>query len=108
MPMLALIISLFLICAASFVLSSWLIRIEYDSHRDNWLSDGEPSDYFGSVRGKYISRMAVSVAWALSTPDWMKRDRKALAIVYLYRLTGVLWMAGIITLAVLASEHHSN
>ena len=103
--MLALFLLLFVICIATFVLSSWLIRIEYESHRDSWEADGEPADYFGSVPGKYTSRMAVGIAWVFSTPDWMTGDAKALRIVVVYRLLFVLWIAGLITMAVLASAH---
>ena len=103
--MLAFFLSLFLICVASFILSSWLIRIEYESHRHSWDEDDKPADYFGSVPGKYASRMVVGIAWVFSTPEWMKRDSKARRIVFAYRLLFVLWIAGVITMVILASAH---
>ena len=106
MSILALFGGLFLICIATFVLSSWLIRIEYERYRDHWDADGRPADYFGSVPGKYSSRMAVGIAWVFSTPNWMKRDSKARRIVAAYRLLFVLWLAGVITMAILASAPH--
>src|SRR5262245_60753591 len=80
MPILVLFLCLFITHVASFVLSSWLIRIEYESHRDSWIADDQPADYFGSLPGKHVSRMAVGVVWLYSTPEWMKRDPKTLRI----------------------------
>src|SRR5260221_9709761 len=105
MAMVALLISLFLIWVASYVSVSWLIKIEYDSHRDSWEADGQPSDYFGYVSSKWAPRMFVSAAWVFSTPDWMERDQKALKLVAAYRLTFVLWILGLITLVVLMPRH---
>jgi hypothetical protein len=78
-----------IVILAAFYLGSRLIRIEYESHRENWEDDGKPADYFWRVPGSYLARMAVSTSWLLATPDWMKGEPKARRIVVSTVVSGI-------------------
>jgi hypothetical protein len=105
--MLPLFFSSTVVLVAAFWLASRLIRIEYQFHRESWDEDGKPADYFWFVSGSYVARFAVSTSWIFATPDWMKREPRALKIVIWYRALISLWIVGWIAMVVLYSAANS-
>src|SRR6266404_3918020 len=88
----------------AFWLASRLIRIEHQSHRENWEEDGKPADYFWSVPGSYVARFAVSISWIFATPDWIKSEPSASKIVIWYRALFFIWIVSWIMMIVLYSK----
>ena len=101
--MLPLVLILFADIAVVYYLSSRLIRLEYESHRDSWVEDGKPRDDFSQVPGSYMAR-AVIVAWLFMTPDWMKTNATARRLVAWYRVLSFIFFGGWILIAYLQAK----
>jgi hypothetical protein len=100
-------LSLITVLIAAFVVFDKLVRLEYFSHRSNWLKDGKPHGFFwvppeSLMAGGWLVRFGSSVAsqrklivWLFSTPDWMRRDERALRLVFWLRILVISWNVGI-------------
>jgi hypothetical protein len=96
---------LFPVVIAAFIVFDQLVRLEYSSYRKNWEADGQPHGFFwvpaeAKSAGGWLVGFGSSFAmqrctfgWLFSTPEWMRRDEKALRLVFwlriLFRVTKV-------------------
>jgi hypothetical protein len=97
----------------AFIVFDQIVRLEYSQYKKVWEADGRPHGFFWvpseskfaggwlvSLRSSRAFRRA-SVAWLFSTPNWMRRDIRALKRVYLLRALVFTWNFGLaITIAV--------
>ncbi len=88
-----------------FFLFDRIVRVEYFDHRTAWYADGQPHGFFWLppestfARGllvRFGSSMAqrhIWRAWLLSTPDWIRHDRRALRFLFWWRALILGWFA---------------
>jgi len=93
---------------AGLVIFDRIVRAEYFDHRTAWYSDGQPHGIFWvppecTFAGGWLVRFSSSMAnrrlmrvWLFSTPDWMKRDRYALRLLYWWRALIGGWVAAFV------------
>jgi hypothetical protein len=103
----------FPVTIASFFVFDGLVRREYFHHRRDWEADGKPHGVFWVPRelifaGGLLVWFASSIAkdrrwfaWLFSTPEWMKRDRKAHRLVLCLRTLVLGWYLALIALLLL-------
>ena len=84
-----------------------LVRLQYASHRTKWEEDGKPHGFFfrpPEIRvlgGLFVTRTSAwafqkcSVLWVLSTPEWMRKDQRALRLVFRLRVLTLASSAGV-------------
>jgi hypothetical protein len=87
-----------------FWLFDRLVRLEHQFHRREWEKDGKPIGFFwvpseSSVWSGAFARNRCSGAWSFRTPEWMRKDERALRLLFWYRWLGRFWIVGIIALA---------
>ena len=100
---------------ASFFLFDRIVRAEYFEHRAAWDADGQPHGFFWVpwestyTRGSFLVRFGIvrlgsALAhrrayrrWLLSTPDWIKRDRRILRLLYWWRGLLLGWTALVVS-----------
>jgi hypothetical protein len=72
-------------------LNDTIIKYEYKNYYNNWVKDGKPSGYFWNPKNEkisFISKLGFLKdrwSWFISTPDWIKGDKKGLALLRIYR-----------------------
>jgi len=105
-PIGTLILVLFPVLIANFLVFDQLVRLEYENYRMNWEADGMPHGFFwvpeeAKAAGGWVVRFGSSaalqcctIAWLFSTPEWMRRDEKALRLVFWFRILGLVWIVG--------------
>src|SRR5688500_10529772 len=83
---------------AALVVFDLLVRLEYSAHHRDWEADGRPHGFFWVpsevtfARGwlihldSTVARMRKSYVWVFSTPEWVRRDRKARHLLYWLRI----------------------
>jgi hypothetical protein len=84
-----------------------LVRLQYASHRRKWEQDGKPCGFFfrppetGVLGGLFVTRTSswafqkCSVLLVLSTPQWMRKDQRALRLVIRLRVLTLASSAGV-------------
>jgi hypothetical protein len=84
-----------------------LVRLQYASHRTKWEQDGKPRGFFFRPQetrvlgGLFVTRSSwwafqkCSIHWILSTPEWMRQDRRALQLVIRLRVLTLASTAGV-------------
>ena len=84
-----------------------LVRLQYASHRTKWEEDGKPHGFFfrppetRALGGLFVTRSSswafqkCSVLWVLSTPEWMRKDQRALRLVFRLRVLTIASSAGV-------------
>jgi hypothetical protein len=104
----ALLLLLFPVLIAAFVVFDRLVRLEYSSYRQHWEADGKPHGFFwvpaeAKLAGGWLVSLAswrarnrLSFGWLFSTPGWMRRDEKALRLIFWLRVLVLTWNVGII------------
>ena len=100
------LVLLFPILIAAFVVFDQLVRLEYSAYRHSWEADGKPHGFFWvPVEAKNVdgwlmnlgsgyARRRCSFRWLFSTPEWMRRDEKALRLVFWLRVLVLTWNVG--------------
>ena len=98
---------LFPVLIAAFIIFDKLVLLEYVEHRSTWHEDGKPHGFFwvppearfaGGLLARFGSSAALqrkSFAWLFSTPEWMRRDKRALRLVRWFRVLVFSWNVGI-------------
>jgi len=96
------------ILIAAFIVFDQLVRLEYSSYRKNWEADGKPHGFFwvpsgSKSSGGWLVGFGSSFAfhrctfgWLFSTPEWMRRDERALRLVFWLRTLVLTWNLGIV------------
>lgn len=73
-----------------FFLFDKLLSIEYKEHFDIWEKDGKQSGLLWFSKGDNRSATAngkLVSAWLFFTPDWVKKDQKAIVFIRWFRVT---------------------
>lgn len=98
MSNLAIFLLLFPVLIAAFIVFDQLVRLEYSSYRKHWEADGRPYGFFwipaeSKIAGGWLvslgggfARSRCTFSWLFSTPEWMRRDEKALRLVFWLRV----------------------
>jgi hypothetical protein len=93
----AIVLLHFPIIFALFFLFDRILRVQYFEHRSSWYADGQPHGFFWVPRESTFARgllvrFSSSMAqrhtwrsWLFSTPEWMKRDRHTMHLLYWWR-----------------------
>ena len=93
---------------AAFIVFDKLVRLQYSSYRRNWESDGKPRGIFWvpaeakpgsgwlSDFGSTFALNRCMFGWLFFTPEWMRRDERALRLVFWLRVLVVTWNLGIV------------
>jgi hypothetical protein len=101
------LISLVPVGIAAFMVFDKLVRLEYLFYRKNWLADGKPHGFFwvpneaksagGSMAsfGSSFAFQRCAFKWLFWTPEWMRRDDRALRLVFWLRVLTLIWNLGI-------------
>lgn len=98
------ITSHFVLLISVFITYDFILRLEYDSHRIFWESDGQPIGFFwispenrkffglpfARLKNQF-ARDRLSRHWLFSTPEWMTDDTQALRLVSRYRWLMLIW-----------------
>ena len=102
------LIFLFPALLAALVVFDRLVRIEYTEHRLSWEADGKPYGFFwvpaeSKMAGGWLvsfgggfARNRCIFGWLFSTPEWMRRDERALRLVSWLRVLVLSWNVGIL------------
>ena len=92
---------------ATFIVFDKLVLLEYFEYKSNWERDGKPHGFFwvppecrvaGGLLVRFGSSAALqrkSFAWLFSTPEWMRRDKRALTLVRWFRVLVFSWNVGL-------------
>lgn len=90
-----------------------LVRIEYESHRNDWERDGRPHGIFwvpeeARTLGGWLVSWSSSIAsrrcafvWLFSTPKWALRDKSAKRNFFWWRLLVGIWGATFVAVIIL-------
>ncbi len=85
-----------------------LVRLEHTSYREQWEQDGRPHGFFWGHReaqmsgglmvgfGSTFAFQRCAFTWLFSTPEWAKKDRKALDLLYRFRVAVASWDIGVL------------
>jgi hypothetical protein len=102
------LILLFPVAIAAFIVFDQIVRLEYSYYRKNWEADGKPHGFFwvlaeSKAAGGWLVCLGSSFAmqrrtfgWLFSTPEWMWRDKRARRLVFWLRVLVLTWNVGIL------------
>jgi hypothetical protein len=82
-----------------FALFDRILWLQYHFHREDWERHEKPIGFFwlpgeSSWWGGTFARNRCSREWIYKTPDWMRKDERALRLLYWYRWLGWVWIIG--------------
>ena len=92
---------------ATLIIFDKLVLLEYFEYKSNWEQDGKPHGFFwvppeARFAGGLLVRLGSSAAlqrksfaWLFSTPEWMRRDQRALRLVRWFRVLVFSWNVGL-------------
>jgi hypothetical protein len=103
LDVLLLFIPLFLLPSllVAFLTFNRLLEIEQRQFEPQWIQGGRPRGWFqrkepnGSLRearAKYIC----TLKWLFYTPGWVRESRRAMHLLWRYRLSVLVWNAGLL------------
>ena len=98
---------LFLFLFAGFLAFDLLVSREYTVHREQWVRDGRPfgimwrpraADRTGSASA-HLAKLRVQFVWLFRTPQWVSGDAAARRLLWLLRVSALVWNAGVVVVA---------
>ena len=78
-----------------------LVRLQYASHRQAWEADGKPNGMLfrppesEGMRSSWALQRCMFV-WSFKTPEWIRQDRRALRLVFLMRVSLLIFDGGVV------------
>ena len=88
----------FISVGTSFFCLDYLLKYQFQNHKELWIEDGEPTFFGGRPKGlndmtfsSQISGWACSLALVFSNPSWIKVDKRLRKIALVYRIGVILF-----------------
>jgi hypothetical protein len=74
-----------------------LVRFQHKAFNAEWERDGRPIGYFWHPSGGSVfARSRVNFKWLFATPDWMRKDDRAVNLLNRRRICFVVWNVGML------------
>jgi len=101
----AIVVLHFPVVFAFFFLFDRILRVQYFDHRSAWNADGQPHGFFWVPQestfargllvrfGSSMAQRHILRSWLLATPEWIRRDQRALHLLYWWRGLIFGWLA---------------
>lgn len=77
----------------NFVTMDSILKYVYKNYNNEWVSTGKPAGYFWRPKNEdvpFLSSMGFTkhrLSWLKKIPIWLKNDKYAVFMIWLYRLT---------------------